>query len=84
MKNPLDQYFRKNPAMSRAELARQTGASKTMITLICQGKRRPSTELAAEIANATDRSDMIAFWYPELAAALTDPTPTPSEERVNG
>ena len=35
--------------MSRAELARQLGVSRTYITLLAQGKRKPSQKIADKL-----------------------------------
>ena len=40
----------KTSTMSKAELARQLGVSRTYITLLIQGKRKPSKELANKLA----------------------------------
>ena len=37
-------------SMSRAELARQLGVSRTYVTLLAQGKRNPSKKLANKLA----------------------------------
>jgi transcriptional regulator with XRE-family HTH domain len=36
--------------MSKAELARQLGVSRTYVTLLTQGKRKPSQKLVDELA----------------------------------
>jgi transcriptional regulator with XRE-family HTH domain len=36
--------------ITRAELARQLGVSRTYVTLLCQGKRKPSKKLANMLA----------------------------------
>ena len=36
--------------ITRAELARHLGVSRTYVTLLCQGKKKPSKEMADRLA----------------------------------
>ncbi len=36
--------------ITRAELSRQLGVSRTYVTLLCQGKKKPSKEMADRLA----------------------------------
>jgi DNA-binding transcriptional regulator YdaS (Cro superfamily) len=48
----LADYLKKH-AISATRFAKQVGKSKSMMTLLLQGKRRPSPELAKEIERQT-------------------------------
>ncbi len=37
-------------SITRAELSRQLGVSRTYVTLLCQGKKKPSKEMADRLA----------------------------------
>ena len=43
------QNILQNQSMSKAELARRLGVSRTYVTLLTQGKRQPSQQLANKI-----------------------------------
>ena len=44
--------------MTKAELARQLGVSRTYVTLLKQGKRKPSREMVAQLAELLSTSNV--------------------------
>jgi len=57
--------IKESKPISRAELARQLGVSRTYITLLIQGKRQPSSQLVDQICQL----QQISTLPPEFASA---------------
>jgi transcriptional regulator with XRE-family HTH domain len=47
--------------ITKAELARQLGVSRTYVTLLCQGKKKPSREMADRLAKMGLTANLDAF-----------------------
>jgi len=77
----------KRKSISRAELARQLGVSRTYITLLAQGKRKPSQQIADKLNAISMTSNPLGGIYdvfggfdshalpPTGFPVLFDPTP---------
>jgi transcriptional regulator with XRE-family HTH domain len=50
MRNKANHYSPNSTVMTKADIARKLGVSRTYITLLTQGKRKPSKELANKLA----------------------------------
>lgn len=66
----LQEYFKDKPRGAQSLLARQLGISKTWLSLILTGKRKPSPRLAMEIERHTLRMVKRVDLLPELYGAV--------------
>ena len=64
--------------ITRAELARTLGVSRTYVTLLCQGKKKPSKEMADRLAklgltvNLCDNVNLCVGTHTEPLAQLAE------------
>lgn len=85
----LIEFFGREDAPTQADVAERAGIKQPSFNHYVNGRRTPSQADAAMIAKVTGEDALYAHWYPSLEQqlermALTDPTPTQSEERING
>lgn len=59
----------KASGMSRSEWAARLGVSKSYLSELENGKKRPSLEVAVEIERLTDGAVPAASWVPETKEA---------------
>lgn len=64
----LKELFKTMPRGAQKELAALLGITQTWMTLIANGHQRPSAELAAKIADATDGRVTLKDLRPDLFA----------------
>jgi DNA-binding transcriptional regulator YdaS (Cro superfamily) len=64
----LKELFKSMPRGAQKELALLVGVTQTWMTLVVNGHQRPSAELAARIADATDGKVTLKDLRPDLFA----------------
>jgi DNA-binding transcriptional regulator YdaS (Cro superfamily) len=68
MKNnmKLKKYFKGRPRGAKVELANQLGITKTWMSLLISGAKRPSYELSLKIQKITNREVTVKDLRPDL------------------
>ena len=74
----FEEYFEKEGALTKSELARLVGLTPSAIGHYATGRRSPSQADAAKIAQAANEPALYAHWYPSLEEQLERMAPSPA------
>lgn len=64
--NHLKQYLEKQPRGSKTELTQKLGITKTWLSLVLNGRSKPSPELCVAIEKATNRAVLRCQLRPDI------------------